>query len=99
MSAQSSSQSAELGLQPQDKPSQNAGRGPGSGIGGTTGVADSKGSVAGTTVSGVAGMPQGESTLDRPGAGDTILKPSQGSNKRGDESGGLLNKLNPLKKD
>lgn len=99
----SESHSAQFGLDPQNKPTQNAGSGPGTGIEGTTGVAGHKNSSAGdtggvpdkrTTVAGIAEQSSGS---DRPGAGGAIMTPSQGSNKNADEAGGLLNKLNPLK--
>lgn len=98
------SHSAQFGLTPQDKPTQNAGRGPGSGIEGTTGVKGHKNSTATSsdlpnkqsTVAGLA-EPGPASGSDRPGAGGSTMTPSQGSNKNADESGGLLNKLNPLK--
>lgn len=98
------SHSAVFGLEPQKEPTQNAGRGPGSGIEGTTGVKGHKNSTATTTggqlpdsdasVAGIGGPGTGS---ERPGAGSSTLTPSQGSNKNADESGGLLNKLNPLK--
>lgn len=96
------SHSAQFGLEPQSKPTQNAGSGPGSGIEGTTGVKGHKNSTTGgssaadkqTTVGGITQPSTGE---ERPGAGSSTMTPSQGSNKNADESGGLLNKLNPLK--
>lgn len=102
---QTESHSAQFGLEPQSKPTQNAGSGPGSGIEGTTGVAGHKNSASGgpsapdkgTTVGGVAQPSDG---AERPGAGSSTITPSQGSNKNADESGstgGLLDKLNPLK--
>lgn len=101
-SQQTESHSAQFGLEPQSKPTQNAGSGPGSGIEGTTGVSGHKNSTTGgpssaekqTTVGGIA---QPSTGIERPGAGSGTLTPSQGSNKNADESGGLLNKLNPLK--
>lgn len=97
------SHSAQFGLDPQSKPTQNAGSGPGSGIEGTTGVKGHKNSVvssgAGGTDKGgeIGGIDAGYSGSEKPGAGSSITTPSQGSNKMGDESGGLLNKLNPMK--
>lgn len=103
-SAQSDSHSAQFGLNPQSKPTQNAGSGPGSGIEGTTGVKGHKNSVASSTTEGggadaeVGGVNAQYSGSERPGAGSAVLVPSQGSNKTADDSGGLLDKLNPLKK-
>lgn len=96
------SHSAQFGLEPQSKPTQNAGSGPGSGIEGTTGVSGHKNSTTGgpsvpdkeTEVGGIA---QPSSGTERPGAGSSTLTPSQGSNKNADDKGGLLDKLNPLK--
>jgi len=91
------SHSAQFGLEPQDKPTQNAGSGPGSGIEGTSGVAGHKNSSAGTTgpadqETNVGGFPQSGDTNERPGAGGSMLTPSQGVNKNADNSGGLLSK-------
>lgn len=99
------SHSAVFGLDPQSEPTKNAGSGPGTGIEGTTGVKGHKNSTAktvsgdgGTSDSTVAGIPEPNDTGSAaPGSGSSIMKPSQGSNKNADESGGLLNKLNPLK--
>lgn len=100
----SESHSAQFGLKPQDKPTQNAGSGPGAGIEGTSGVAGHKNS--GTASGGgmaepkstVGGIEQPDSSHTRPGSGESVLTPSQGSNKVADESGGLLDRFNPLKK-
>lgn len=96
------SHSAQFGLDPQKEATQNAGRGPGSAIEGTTGVKGHKNSTATTSdipekESTVAGIGDQSSGAERPGAGSSTLQPSQGSNKNADEAGGLLNKLNPLK--
>ena len=96
------SHSAQFGLEPQSKPTQNAGSGPGSGIEGTTGVSGHKNSTTGgpsapDTQTSVGGVAQPSSGAERPGAGSSTLTPSQGSNKNADDEGGLLNKLNPLK--
>lgn len=96
MTEQTASHSAQFGLTPQSKPTQHAGSGPGTGIEGTTGVSGYVNSDTGTRKPSTNGA---QSSQDMPGTGQSILKPSQGSNKVGDESGGLLNKLNPLKKD
>lgn len=105
MTDMTDSHSAQFGLKPRDKPTQNAGSGPGSGIEGTSGVAGHKNSVAGTAGTAdqntdVGGVQQSSDTNERPGAGGGVLEPSQGSNKNADSSGGLLNKLkpDPLKK-
>lgn len=92
------SHSAVFGLEPQSQPTQNAGSGPGSGIEGTSGVAGHKNSVAGGSslpekTTRIAGIPHPGTGIEKPGAGSSILTPSQGSNKMADESGGLLNKL------
>lgn len=91
MSEPTESHSALFGLKPQDKPTTNAGSGPGSGIEGTTGVAGHKNSVgAGTSLpeqnTKVGGVAQPGTDHERPGAGGSILKPSQGFNKAGDSS-------------
>lgn len=103
-SEQTQSHSAVFGLEPQNKPTENAGSGPGSGIEGTTGVKGHKNTGTETSNTGlnttdhtVAGISGGSSGAERPGAGSSVLTPSQGSNKEGDESGGILDKLNPLK--
>lgn len=106
----SESHSAQFGLEPQKGPTQNAGRGPGSGIEGTTGAKGHKNSTSATpgtagatpgaaaTQSDVGGVNQPGTDNERPGAGGSIVTPSQGSNKVGDEKTGLLDKLNPMKK-
>lgn len=55
---------------------------------------DSAGAGNNTEDSGskVGGVAQGSDDNARPGAGSSTLEPSQGSNKTGDESGGLLSK-------
>jgi len=100
MTDQTDSHSALFGLKPRDKPTQNAGAGPGSGIEGTTGVAGHKNSAAGPAGAAnqdpdLGGVQQSNETNERPGAGGGVLEPSQGSNKNADSSGGLLNKLKP----
>ena len=96
--SQTESHSAQFGLDPQDKATQNAGSGPGSAIEGTTGVKGLKNSEPAEKSTKVGGIDQQAGGNERPGAGSAVLIPEHGSAKMGDESGGLLNKLNPLKK-
>lgn len=89
MSDQTESHSALFGLNPQSKPTQNAGSGPGSGIEGTTGVKGHKNSVASSaaipdTNTKVGGVAQPGTDHERPGAGGSMLTPSQGTNKAAD---------------
>lgn len=89
MSDQTESHSALFGLNPQSKPTQNAGSGPGSDIEGTTGVKGQKNSVASSaaipdTNTKVGGVAQPGTDHERPGAGGSMLTPSQGTNKAAD---------------
>lgn len=93
--AKPGSHSALFGLTPQDKPSQNAGSGPGSGVIGTSGHAGKHNSDKGNAVTEApADVKTGDTTTGSgadsktdsapAGAGTTMSTPSQGSGKVGE---------------
>lgn len=92
----SESHSEQFGLDPKENPGRTTNRGPGSAIPGTTGDVEHNDSVVdnavGETQSKLAGVATGSSGNAVAGSGSSVLEPSQGSNKMGDESGGLLSK-------